>query len=72
MDRRLISQDAGLKIRPRRLHQNAASRKALIKRGLAFSLSARPCTKMQRNEHHPALNPAPIFDVSDSLLVQRD
>jgi len=29
-------------------------------------------TKMQRNEHHPALNPAPIFDVSDSLLVQRD
>jgi hypothetical protein len=72
IDRRLISQDAGLKIRPRRLHQNAASRKALIKRGLAFSLSARPCTKMQRNEHHPALNPAPIFDVSDSLLVQRD
>jgi hypothetical protein len=27
---------------------------------------------MQRNEQNPALNPAPIFDVSDSLLPARN
>jgi hypothetical protein len=55
---------AGLKIRLRRLHQNAASRKPLKHLDLAFPLAEPSCTKTQRNERNPALNPALNFGVS--------
>jgi hypothetical protein len=53
--------DAGLKIRPGALHQNAAARNALMLFGLAISCAVRCCTKMQQNEEDPALDPALDF-----------
>jgi hypothetical protein len=63
---------AGLKIRPRTLHQNAGTRNALIRGFLAVCPSECGCTTMQQNEADPALDPAPDFAKARPVPACRD
>jgi hypothetical protein len=62
----------GLKIRPRRLHQNAGTRNGLIRSFLAVCPSECGCTTMQQNEADPALDPAPDFAKARPVPACRD
>jgi hypothetical protein len=52
---------AGLKIRPKTLHDTAVTCNVLIRSVLAFSLSASRCTMMLQHDRDPALDPALEF-----------
>jgi hypothetical protein len=59
VDHRSATILTGLKIRLRRSHQNVGTRNTLTRFDLACSLPEPSCTRVQRNDDDPALNPAP-------------